>query len=420
MNKRQTEFSPTAIGAAIAAACGATVSIGPIVASTFGIFLSSFTRLFGWSRAAFSVAVLICALVGALVTPFAGRAIDRWGIRRVMLPAVALFGLSMMSVSLIRQPIWELYLAYGIVGITAGFQNMVAYSKVVSAWFTNHRGLVLSLVTTCYGIGYALVPKLVQPLIATHGWQAGYLSLGGVVLAALVVLVPFLRLPSVPASSISGNHELSGQLNGDERPLSATRRVAIRDPSFWILMVVLLGGVTSLVGIIAHLFPMMTDRGYSARFATTMLSVFAFGAVAGQLCYGVLVDRLDSPKVGLPFFLASLTGVALLSHGRSHVALMLAPFLMGIGQGSELGLAAYFTGRYFGVHHLGEIYGYLYAAATVASGLGPVLMGYIYDHTGSYQAILAAFQCALFIAVVGIWSLRPYRFTTQGQLKVSA
>jgi len=84
---------------------------------------------------------------------------------------------------------------------------------------------------------------------------------------------------------------------------------------------------------------------------------------------------------------------------------------MGVGQGSELGLAAYFTGRYFGLRNMGEIYGYIYAAATVASGIGPVLMGYAYDRGGSYGPMLVAFQVALALATLGIAMLGPYVFS---------
>lgn len=412
MDQPSNEFTAGSVRAALAAAFGAFVSIGPIVASTFGIFLSAFTHQFGWSRAAFSVAVLICALVGAVVTPLAGRVVDRFGVRAVMLPAVALFGLAMMGVMLVQGQIWQLYACYAAVGVTAGFQNMVAYSKVVSVWFHRHRGLVLSLVSTCYGVGYAIMPKVVQPLIATHGWRFGYLCLGSIVLASLLVLVPFLRLPEQESSRGSCD------LNDGRRPShfdsqGLTPGQAAHRPAFWILLLVLVLGVTSLIGTVAHLFPMLLDRGYSARFATTTLSLFALGGIIGQLSYGALVDRVNSPKVALPFFVASLLGLAALRYGASDNVLLIGAAFMGIGQGSELGLTAYFAGRYFGLRHLGEIYGYLYAAATVASGIGPVLMGFAYDRSHSYALMLQVFVLALGIAVLGVASLGPYVFAVR-------
>ena len=404
------EFTAASIGAAVAAAVGAFVSIGPIVVSTFGIFLTAFTRQYGWSRTAFSAAILICALVGALVTPFAGRIVDRWGVRRVMLPAVALFGLALMSVTLVRDQLWQFYFFYVLVGVTAGFQNMVAYSKVASMWFHRHRGRVLSLVSVCYGAGYAVIPKAVQPLVAQHGWRAGYLLLGGMVFVSLLVLVPLLRLPTeqVAIGRVPAGQEGPSAAAAPLQDLTPT--AARRTATFWIILLVMVLGVTSLVGTVAHLFPMLMDRGLSARFATTTLAMFALGGIVGQLSYGVLVDRVNSPRVALPFFAAALIGVSIIHYGVSSASLWPGALLMGIGQGSELGLAAYFTGRYFGLSNMGEIYGYAYSAATVASGLGPLLMGYVYDRSGSYGPMLLAFQAALALALVAIALLGPYVF----------
>lgn len=406
------EFSASSVGAAFASAIGAFVSIGPIVVSTFGIFLSTFSKLYGWTRTEYSVAILICALVGAAVTPLAGRLIDRWGVRRVMLPAVFLFGLALMSATLVQGRLWEFYGAYVLIGVTAGFQNMVAYSKVISSWFSRHRGLMLSLVSVCYGAAYAAIPKVVQPLIAARGWRAGYLFLAGLVLATLVILVPLLRLPPEEArqESASGSGPRAA-LSGAYLSVTQARRTR----AFWIILAVVVLGVASLVGTVAHLFPMLVDRGLTAKAATTVLAMFALGGIIGQLSYGVLVDRINSPRVALPFFVASLIGVFSLRYSQSQAVLLPGALLMGIGQGSELGLAAYFTGRYFGVRNMGEIYGYIYAAATVASGVGPVLMGYAFDTTGSYVLMLAVFMFALAVAILGVASLPPYVFAARGR-----
>ena len=40
--------------------------------------------------------------------------------------------------------------------------------------------------------------------------------------------------------------------------------------------------------------------------------------------------------------------------------------------------------RYFGLRAYGEIYGCMFAIFTVGTGLGPVLMGFSFDATGSY------------------------------------
>jgi len=101
-------------------------------------------------------------------------------------------------------------------------------------------------------------------------------------------------------------------------------------------------------------------------------------------------------------------------------ALLPGAVLMGIGQGAELGLAAYLTSRYFGTRHMGEIYGLLYAGATIAAGVGPVLMARAYDYTGSYRPMLLASELALVAVVAFILMLPRYVYPITGQATGSA
>jgi MFS family permease len=400
-----SEFTRGSIGAAIAAAAGSAVSIAPIVVSTFSVFLANFVKQYGWGRGSVSLAITICALVGGAFTPLAGRILDRFGVRRVMLPAVVLFGLAVMAVSLADGVLWQIYLFYGLIGITASFQNMVAYSKVASLWFHRRRGMVLSLVSACYGLSAAMMPKFVQPLIARHGWQAGYIFLGCVVLSSLIVLIPLLRLP--PGAE-GAPHAAQAALHP-----GLTVREARGTRSFWLLFAVLFLAVLSIVGTLSQIFPMMLDRGIAPPSAASVLTVFFLGTMTGQLTYGFLVDWIDSPRVALPFFVCALIGMTTLHNVSSLPLLFPAAFLMGVGQGSELGLAAYFSGRYFGLRNLGAIYGFIYAGATVASGLGPFILGLSFDLAHSYRPMMIAFEAALLLATCGVAMLGPYVYAAR-------
>jgi MFS family permease len=272
----EREFTANSIRAMVAAGVGVMVSIGPLVVSTFGILQSAFGKEYGWSRTSFSLVILLCAVTGGLVTPFAGRAVDRLGVRRVMLPGVALFGLAILGVTLVHGQLWQLYLCYVLVGLTAGVQNMVAYNKLASVWFQRHRGLVLSFLSTCYGIAAAIIPQIVRPLIDHHGWQAGYWFLGAVVLLSLLILVPWLRLPRdrIVTSPVTSDPVKQGR---DAQTASGISAKEARNKFiFWLLLLVVVLAVGSLIGTVAQLFPMLTDRGVSRQNATTVLFGSAF------------------------------------------------------------------------------------------------------------------------------------------------
>src|SRR5262245_26622092 len=96
---------------------GLTVGNGAIVFFTFGLFLGPVTRTFGWDRATFSSSLLVGHACAAAAYPFLGRAIDRYGIRRVSLTSIVLFALSFASLSL-TPPVPAVFMAMaGLVGL---------------------------------------------------------------------------------------------------------------------------------------------------------------------------------------------------------------------------------------------------------------------------------------------------------------
>src|SRR5260221_12035002 len=88
-----------------------------------------------------------------------GRLVDRFGVRRVILPGTLIFGFLLISFKFISTSLWQLYvifLALGLIGGTA----QVPYIKVVSNWFDKRRGLALGLAmagVVAWGMGVAPV-----------------------------------------------------------------------------------------------------------------------------------------------------------------------------------------------------------------------------------------------------------------------
>jgi MFS family permease len=63
--------------------------------------------------------------------------------------------------------------------------------------------------------------------------------------------------------------------------------------------------------------------------------------------------------------------------------------LLGYTGGGALQLSTYLTTRYAGLHKFGTIYGIISTLMGLASGVGPLLAGAIFDMTGSYSVLLA-------------------------------
>ena len=168
-------------------------------------------------------------------------------------------------------------------------------------------------------------------------------------------------------------------------------------------------------GSIAHMVPLLTDRGIATSTATALLSAAGLALIAGRLLAGYLLDRMFAPYVAVAFFLAPLAGILLLFFGSGPSVAAVATVLVGVGLGAEVDLIAFLLSRYFGMRAFGEIYGYLFALFMLGAGAGPFAMGVSYDVTGSYQLMLASFAVALLLASGLMLGLGSYEYPSGSQ-----
>ena len=411
---RSSEFTPPAIAAAVAAWMGFFVGPNAILSSTQGQFMAPLEQSFGLSRTMVSVVLRLSPLGVTLCLPAAGRAMDRWGLRRILLPGLLLFGGLHVLLSQSRS-LWQLVILMGLISVAAAMHSSVGYAKLIAQWFDRRRGTVLGMaVALGSGLGSALYPQLMRVLINRYSWRGGYIGLGTVVVVlGFPVLWVLLREPARTdrrALALPGSDPLPG----------ATRREALRGATFWLIFVSILLTMTALLGTVIHAYPMLTERGFSPAVSATAVSCVFLGSIAGQLSSGVLLDAWQSPRAALPFFLIALIGV-LTVHSASHTATLLpGAVMLGTALGAENALAAYLTSRYFGLRAYGAIYGWTFAAACLGAALGLLLMGAVHDLAGDYRPMRLVFGAFVAVAVLCILLLGPYVYRPAPEIPSAA
>ena len=379
---------------------GLLVGNGPIMQFTFGIFLLPVTKEFGWSRSSAASALVIGLTMTAICMPFAGRLIDRFGIRRVTLPAIVLFAGCLAALGLWAKTPATFVALYALMGVAAAGQTPLPYAKAIASWFDARRGLALGIAMSGVGLGAALVPQWAQWLVMNAGWQYAYLGLAALVLACGVPAVALAVREAGPA----GTHRSAGDAPG----LSGIE--ALKNAAFWKLALAFFAVALATNGTIAHVVPLLVDRGIAPQLAAGAMAFAGLALTGGRLFAGYLLDRLHAPYVATIFVLLPLTGIAMLLAGVSPQIAPVAIVLIGLGLGAEVDLIAYLLSRYLGIRCFGELYGYLFSVFMLGSGLGPWVMGFAFDRTGSYGLALGAFLVALVLACTLLLRLGPYRY----------
>jgi MFS family permease len=122
---------------------------------------------------------------------------------------------------------------------------------------------------------------------------------------------------------------------------------------------------------------------------------------------------VQSPRIALPFFIAALLGLLLLHHATSVTLALSGAAILGFGIGAESGIGPYFFSRYFGMRSFGTVYGLLVSLLAISSGVGPMLLGMIFDRFGSYGRGLIIAEVGLGVAVVLVFLLGRYVFAAR-------
>ena len=380
---------------------GMAISPAAVAFFTMGVFMTVLTGEFGWTRAQVSGAITVGTLAIAVCTPYAGRLIDRLGVRPILMGTIGGFVFTFASLYFLSSSIWHLYFIFTLIGI---FTSPIAtsYVRTVSSWFDKNRGLTLGIAMSGTGVGAATIPLLCQYMINTIGWRLTYPALGCISLVVTFLLVGLILRDTPETMGLESDGVKSGSQETDagisEKSGSSVPE-ALSTSTFWILILSFLLIAVGLHGVLTHFIPYMQDKGFSSMLAAQLFSVIGISIIFGRICCGYLVDRFFGPHVAAVFMLLSTVGIAFLLFDSHVFLLYMSAFLFGLGIGAETDLLGYLTSRYFGLKHMGEIFGYIYAAFMLGTSIGPLALGYTYDTFGSYYFGIIAVISILLIVV---------------------
>jgi len=368
---------------------GLSLSYAMFTVFAFGVFFKPLAEEFGWQRDEMARAYSVTNLTLVIAAPLLGILIDRFGVRRVLLPSLVLMGLAVASMSQLTGSIYHFYAMYLLIPLLGAGTLPTSYSRTIIAWFFRSRGVALGIALAGFGVGAALIPPLAQTLITAYGWRTTYLVFAALIfIVALPVTFFLLREdPKDMGLAIDGEATESGQAS-DNNHFGLSLSQAAKTSTFWlVLMAFLLVGV-GISSVIAHMVPMLTDRGISPQLAAFCQMSMGLGLILGRVLSGYLMDRFFAPYIAATFTMMFVVGAIILATGTSSYWVFIAAIAVGLSTGSEISETAYLVSRYFGPVAYGMIYGIMFAAFQLGSSIGPPFLGEYFVANGNYQGAL--------------------------------
>jgi MFS family permease len=328
---------------------------------------------FGVARAAASLPytfTMICFGLGGMVL---GRLSDRFGVASAVRAGAVCLALG-YAVASVTGSLWQFALVQGLLiglGSSATFAPLMADA---SHWFTRRRGIAVAIIASGNYLSGTLWPPVLQHFIATQGWRATYLGVGGFCLLTMLPVVLMLR-GRAPAIAIISKR------------VHAATTAGLSPRTLQILLTI--AGLSCCVAMSmpqVHIVAYCADLGYGPARGAQMLSLMLGFGIVSRIASGWITDHIGGLRTLLVG--SSLQGIALLLFipFDGLVSLYVIAALFGLFQGGIVPSYAIIVREYFPSREAGGRVGIVIMATVFGMALGGWMSGAIFDLTGSYRA----------------------------------
>ncbi len=364
--------------------------LGTVYAWSF--FQSLLVSQLGWTyiQTAYAFSITIFSL--GIAAAWAGRALPRFGPRKLATLGSAMFagGYVAAGTALEIESMALFYLGYGCVGgagIGLGYVTPVA---TAAKWFPERKGLVTGTVIMGFGLGASVLSKGLAPYLVTltDGDLAMVFTWLGIIFGC--VLIPSSLIltdppkgpePSPAAKAITTDARQEGDPDSISASLYSSKFLIM-----WLVFFFNISAGISVISVQSQLFQDVWRLGDPlaepetlAQYGATLIAVSSLFNGVGRLFWASLSDRFGRTRV-FRILLASqmvVFGVLMSERDPWIFAALVCYILLCFGGG--FATMPSFVSDVFGSKRMSAIYGTILTAWSAAGIFGPLYMGYLRD-----------------------------------------
>ena len=395
----------------VAGALLVQLALGAVYA--FSIFTTPLSESLNHESTSFQILGIFAASIAvfALTVIFAGKVQDKRGPRMVATLGGVVYGAGYLMASVSTDNITLMYVSYGVVsGIGLGLGYVCPLAAALK-WFPDKKGLVGGIAVAGFGAGAFLFTQIGKMLISEQGLDGGFLYLGLIFMAMVVLGAQLLTNPPagwLPKGFVPvKNGNLNGKVDYTQREMLRTRSFAY----LWIMFA--LSGTAGLmmIGNVKNLAIYLDPTKTTMVVAEFQLiaGILALFNGAGRISWGVVSDRIGRTKtLRLMFLVQALVlfgAAAFFSLKPSGEIVQFAGLtslasLVGFTFGGNFALFPSITFEYFGPKNLGNNYGYVFTSYGFAGALGALIPGVLAGSQSGFVYVFVAVGIASLVAFV--------------------
>lgn len=327
----------------------------------------------GMLATAFMVGYGISSIV---LTPFFATVL---GVRRSLIVGLLLWG----GATFLSPSFHSYGLLLGsrfLLGVAEGPVFALASAYVKAHFESRENGKPNSFVNMGTGLGLGIGFPLVGYLMAVHGWDASFYTLGALnILIGVPLVLAFVKMPAT-TNNASRVWSAGTSVGTIVRGAMQTRHL--------LLITVMTAAFLSYLWGSSNWLPsyLKVARGFSIRDMGWLASLPQYATVLGVLIGGVIIDKIARVKVPLMFVFCSVAvAIAVWTAIRvddAYVAtysLIAANFFWGLMSPAYPSTAQHFAKT----EHIASAYGVINGVGSLVAGFMPTIMGGVIASAGT-------------------------------------
>ena len=360
----------------------------------YGVLMRHLTEEFEVSRSTVSLGASIIALTSALAAPLSGRLIDRWSLRKTAMLGCVIGAIG-MSLAASASHFIIFLIGFSVLGgLANSFSGSLPSSSLVARWLPHRTGLAVAI--CMLPLAVTVGPPLFSALTEAFGWRSLALTFVGTYLLMLL-LANLIR--DYPAGAAPRAGEAAA------RAAAFKTRLLLRDKVYWCLVVSAGVQFGTSIALISHVVSAAVEFGVGQTRAALLVSVIGISGACGGLIIGWLADRIGPAQALTCNAAATAMGWLLLGFSNSFATMVPGVFIIGFcGGGSVVSPLAAYIAQTYGKEVFGRVFGLLKQLTLPILFASPLLVGVLYDASGSYRL---PFLCVAALSMVATVLLLP-------------
>lgn len=383
---------------------------------------------YGWTDSMGGWPFTLCIVVWALCMIPAGRLQDTLGPRIIATIGAILLGCGLFVASF-AAPVpegthlqalgaWEqiklAWPALAGVGLLAGSGIGLGYAAATPAavkWFpATMKGRATGIVVAGMGLASVYIAPLAKYIIEHYGVVSSFRLLGIAFAVIGVIVSQFIKNPPpgyVPEPDPNAKEHSAATPTGSGQDHAWT--YMLRTPIFYLLWLQFVCSTSAglmVIGKIAKIVVLQSGGVITAAsFFVALLAVFN---AVGRIASGFISDRIGPNRTMMLVCALQFGAMLVFPHLGGTSGFVVITAMVGFNYGACLPLFPAMCANFWGTKNMGMNYGLLFTAWGVAGAICPMIGGYIFDSTGSYND--AYIIAAVLVAVAALLGLVREKF----------